>query len=859
MSKPARKPVSSPPKLNLPVQRDLLLARPRLLSTINKHPVSALIAPAGSGKSTLAMQWANAFNGAVCWLSLMPEDDQPRAFWSFALGLIRLTIPSLSDYPALLLAQEGDQVSERFVDALLAELRVLENPLALVVDETHFITHPVLVRSLAHFAAHLPVAVRVVFVGRSLDAVISALAHTLSDLTFTMDETAYYLAEQSKKTPDTTTITRISNATEGWVMGIKLAAIALQGGQSILERTASYSAQYLLDEALRQLPPAQLDFMQRTCIGESLTLDLCVALTHNADSAAMLETLMNAGLFITRISDSPPTYRYHPLFREALLQRDPALRQQAHRLAAAWYAADGLYRVAAEHAYASGDLELTADCIMEASRQSIVDNDPVALLRWMKDFPPELLDEYPRLRLFAILSSANSPAHLALNQAHLAALQAHPKADELRGDIALAEAHLAASSRVDMLAKLEEALNHLPPDSLYAHTLGLMALLCIALNQPQRARHLIEQEYDLAHKIGSKATLLHVLMTRIYFDLADGHFGNVLNLTAEGLGVLEGIRRGLGRWAIDAERTFCYEAAFALMYRGELDAAEHMLLPTFQQIEWIDTTLLGLLYSLRGSIELMRRNQVAAETAFKNAALVHGVDIATTFHLPTQCERMRVLLRFHRVEDAQFWLANVPQGELKWEVAATVAFLTAHARLVIGEVDRALQDLDAIEQDFVQRDQPILVAATQGLKTLAHWLKGDETAARRHLDAVLDSTQSNGNLLPLASVALFPLLRRRITELWDEGEGGDARADHLRRVIRLMGGEVPAMLQSPLTEMEQAVGRLLLDGNNNLEIAEVLALTDRGVRYYMSKLHAKLYTHTRKHLVARLRRLELSS
>lgn len=849
--------VLPPPKLNLPKSRGLLLDRPRLLARLTDTPITALIASAGSGKSTLAMQWATAFEGAVFWLTLTPQDDQPRVFWSFALNLVRVAAPHMSELPALLLAQEGDLVSQRFVEAFLEELRALSMPIGFVVDESQFIQNPVLIDSLVYFAAHLPAQTQVLFVGRSLAAPLLAQAQVVNGLHFTMDEAAQYLTDQSAEPPKKDTIARVAAATQGWVMGVKLAGIALQDGRTVLERTTSYSVQYLMDEALHQLPSEQLDFVQRTCISDTLNPALCAALTERGDSAAQLETLMQIGLFITRMTESPPTYRYHPLFREMLLSRNPEVLREAHRRAAAWYAASGLYRAAAEQAHASGDSVLTAHYVMAASKQSMVDYDPVMLLKWVQTFPTTLLDKHPRLSLFAIMSNSDVNGDVAVGQTYLKRLQAHPDASRLYGEIALAHAYLNAKDHPVMLDHLEQALAHLPHDALYAYILGITSLVYIVFDQPVKARDMMEAQYRVAHEIGSKATILHALMGIVYFNLANEDFANVTQMVEEGLSLLNDMRRTLGRWALDVERTLRYEGAMALSYRGELEAAEHLIMPAFQQIEWTDANALSLLYCLRGGIAILRRDNATAETAYKNAALLRGGNWSDSFHLLTQIERMRFVLRYHDVEEARLWLDHLPQKELPWDIAANVIYVTAHANIIIGEFDLALESLTELEPQYVARGQPILVTSVMGLRTLAYWLKGDEAAARTTLDATLARMLPHDNVLVLAFTPLLPLLRQYVIEFWEAGE--DARAEHLRRVILLLGENAPTLPLSPLAETEQAVARLMLAGRTVLDIGDELFMSTKGVRYYINKLHSKLLTRSREHLLERLRALDLEA
>jgi len=315
---------------------------------------------------------------------------------------------------------------------------------------------------------------------------------------------------------------------------------------------------------------------------------------------------------------------------------------------------------------------------------------------------------------------------------------------------------------------------------------------------------------------------------RIYFHLADEDFENVSKMVEEGLSLLNEMRRTLGRWALDVERTLRYEGALALSYRGELDALEQMLLPAFQQIEWVDANTLALLYCLRGGVAVLRRDSATAETAYKNAALLRGGDWSDPFHLLTQIERMRFVLRYHDVQEARLWLDNLPKEALPWDIAANVAYITAHANIVIGEFDLALESLAELEQQYVARGQPILVTAVMGLRTLAYWLKGDEVTARTMLDVMLARMLPHDNVLVLAFSPLFPLLRQRVIEFWKVED--NAGAEHLRRVILLLGEKAPTLPLSPLTETEQDVARLMLAGRTTLDIADDLIMSINGVR-----------------------------
>jgi LuxR family maltose regulon positive regulatory protein len=845
------------PKLNLPATRGVLIERPRLMLPLAVNPIVALIAPAGSGKTTLAMQWTAAFQGAVCWLPLSSADDSARSFWSFALQLFRLISPQLPEAPALLLAQDGEQVSEHFVDVLAEALAQYTPSIALVIDDAHFIQNPVLVQSLAYFTARLPASVRVVFIGRSLEPALLTHTHTLEQIPFTLDEVTQYFANQPQP-PDVTTIPRIHAMTEGWVMGVKLAGIALRGGQDRLFHTANYSAQYLMDEALRQLAPDVLDFMLRTSIVDLLTPALCDALTERNDSAAQLESLLKAGLFITCLNDVRLEYRYHQMLREALLdwahRKNPAHLHQSYQRAAAYYAVGGQYHEAAEQAHASGDAALVAMYVTEAMKHGITEYHPTLMLKWVESFPPMLLDEHPRLYLFTIMAVVDSGGAAALAWQHVAHLQAHPVADRLRGEIALAQAYVNLLPGGDSAlypGLIEQALQHLPHDSLYAYVLMMASLVQIGVGNMSKARALVEEQHRIARDTGNTRVLVRAITNEAYFFLADGAFNSAFHLVEEGITLIQQSRAALGWWTTDVEYSLRQEGSLALMYRGELSAADDYLLPVFAKIELMTPMVLSILYCQRGSIALLRRDAAAAEVAFGNATRVRGCAQPDTFNLPVQIERLRTALRYHDLQAARYWLDNCPAEEPPEAVMTGQVYVTVHARLIVGDSAWALEKLDVLEQQYNALGQPLLVTNVLALKAVAHLQNGDEAAARALVDSVMERTLPSGNVLSLAFLPLFPLLRQRIPIYWEAQD--DARANHLRRIIGLLGEDMPTLPVTPFSALERDVALCVAQGDTTQTIADTLALSGAGVRYHVHNLHHKMLTRSREKLTERLR------
>ncbi len=852
----------SPLKLNLPSQRGILIDRPRLLTTFSLAEWIAILSPAGSGKTTLVQQWAEAYPGAVCWVALSPQDDDPPAFWSYVLRLLGFIIP-LSDIPALLLAQQGGNVNETFVDALLRDLRAFEHPLLLVLDDVQWIQHPALVQSLTSLAGALPSRMQVVMVGRSLAAALQAGALVLNDLAFTHEETVQILSVNPSQVPSPERIARIMQETEGWVMGIKLAALAISRGDPSLEQAANYSFHYLMDEVLRALPPDQREFIERTCACEVLSPELCDALIGRTDSLAYLETLVNVGMFVTLVREQPPTYRYHALFREVLLKQmqhdQPEVLRETHRRAAGWYASTGQYREAAYEANACGDLYLTARYALDASKQLITYSDSSAFRDWLAQFPPHVLEEQPRLRLFALMAAVLD-RNRAAAQAHLDALLARPDAKEWTGEIEMAHAYLTWYFQPDSgatIPQLQEALKHLQRDTLYTHALELLSRLYEVQKQPAKALDTLQQAYCVAQEIGSPALRLHVASSLMYIHNLTGDLEALQQLAEDSMAAIAHDRAGLGQVVVDIERGIRRKWAGALLQRGEVESAAEVLKPALTHSGQIQPRLLWQLYTRQAEICAFQGDFAAMEQYFAYARLLQeGIEelhphyegvMGTLF----EAQRARTLLRWERVDIAQSWLQRDPPANPEILFAYLVAHVPPHALIVVGDYARALEMIEVVVAGYARRNMHAAVAQTLALKALAYDCMGDSVAACAALDVVLAQTLPSGNVYPLALKGLFPFLQQCIIAYWEAGD--DARADHLCRAIRLLQEKPPALPVDRFTPAEAGFIGMILEGYTNEQMMDETGTSLSNVRHRLQGLYAKMLTHNREKLQERLR------
>ncbi len=236
------------------------------------------------------------------------------------------------------------------------------------------------------------------------------------DLRFTAAEAAEFLNQVMRLNLSVEHITALEARTEGWIAGLQLAALSLQGHEDASSFIKSFTGNhhfiidYLLQEVLQQQPESVQDFLLRTSILDRLCGSLCdaVMLDPMTRGQETLEYLERANLFIVPLDNERRWYRYHHLFAELLRQRlqenivsvkvanKRERAQELHLRASQWHQDHGLELEAFQHAAASGDIELT-ERIIEGDGIPLYFRGTVApVLRWLESLPRPVWTPIPR-------------------------------------------------------------------------------------------------------------------------------------------------------------------------------------------------------------------------------------------------------------------------------------------------------------------------------------------------------------------------------------------------------------------------------------------------------------------------------
>src|SRR5437764_9694110 len=327
-------------KLYLPRLRPNVVSRPRLIERLNEglhRKLSLIAAPAGFGKTTLISQWVASCDRQVAWLSLDEGDSDPTRFLTYLVAALRTIAPTLGE--GVLGALQSPQPSppEAMLTALLNDLTTIRDHFVLVLDDYHVLDAKPIDQALTYLVEHLPPQMHLVIATREDPhlplARLRARGHLTevraADLRFTPSEAAEFLTQVMGLGLSAEDIAALEDRTEGWIAGLQLAAISLQGQQDATGFITSFTGShhfvldYLLEEVLGQQPESIQTFLLRTSILDRMTGPLCdaVMMDPSVSGQATLEHLERANLFLVPLDNERRWYRYHHLFADLLRQR----------------------------------------------------------------------------------------------------------------------------------------------------------------------------------------------------------------------------------------------------------------------------------------------------------------------------------------------------------------------------------------------------------------------------------------------------------------------------------------------------------------------------------------------------------
>jgi len=863
-------------KYTIPPIRGKLVPRAHLLDQLNaglwhegafSRKLTLVSAPPGYGKTTLVVQWLRGLDCRVAWLSLDEADNDPSRFLAYLIAAVQQVQAGVGDATWKILHTPQPASPEAILNILVGEWSSVPAPFVLALDEYHVIQTPSIHQHLTFLLDHQPPQMHLVLITREDPALpiprLRVRGHVMEirqeQLLFNLQETADFLTRVMGLTLTPDQIASLEDRTEGWIAGLQLAALSMQGRDDLRDFIDDFAGSnrfvldYLMDEVFERQAVEVQDFLLKTSILDRLSGPLCDAIADSTGSQGMLELLEQSNLFIVALDQDRTWYRYHHLFMELLRQRLRVSRKyqsaSLHQQASHWFEAEGYLVEAVQHALAAQGWGSAARLIGQASDGMLKRGEIATLLGWFRRLPEEVVRSSTPLSIAygwtLILAPQFEPAVAILDQAERS-VQNDP---QLLGGVAAAQAYLARArgDNVRLVEKSEQAL------SLLAET-DLAARSIVALN----------------------------------LGLAYWHTGRLDEAERVLLEAQEKSRQSGNRYALLSAQVFL---ARTLATRGKLRQAAAMYTKLVQDggnvpilaiahydlctihFEWNDlqTSMEHLQHGLQisaqsGNVEFQNAGLIqqaflsvaqgdsssALQAVEESRALTRGFPLAVRAR-SAACH-VRVALAMGDLETAQQQGEGLAENADAHSLYRFLGLAAPLLQIAQGRKDLAAEMLEARYATASQAGWGYAVIATRVLQSVA---AKTPNAALEYLCHALELAQAEGFIRTFTEVGepLVPLLQ--------EAARRGVYPEYVGRILAVIGGDrersslAQRGLVEPLSAREIEVLRLVAAGLSNREIAKKLVISLGTAKTHIHHVFGKLGSHNRTEAAARAKELGL--
>lgn len=479
-------------KLHVPQPRTVRIERPALIAWLHQSLDKKLIlvsAPAGYGKTSLLSEWLTTVNDPTAWIALDKGDNDMERFWAYLIQSLQMVCPLLKNAFTNDLLPSNYLMFESYLVDLINELDQHHQSFILVLDDYHMIQSQDIHHGITFLINHAPTCFHLVIVTRADPPLNlaqlrgrSQLAELrLVDLRFSDQEIMDFMKIVMQVELSEREISSLAATTEGWIAGLQLAGISLQGKENVAEFIEHFSGEdhyvndFLFEEVLYMQPEPIQDFLLKTSLLDRLCSSLCDAVMEINTSRSVLDYLDTNNLFLIALDDQRKWYRYHHLFRDLLrnrLNQTPNFNLKSlYQRACFWYEGEGELEIAIFHALNAHDYIHMADLLEKFTRTLDLQNQQLMFTAWLEMLPDEVTRQHPWLCVLRGWGAywtghrgGDQERWLVLAEKALDQYDDPAQTQKIRGYIAVIRAHIAlAHSEIPLVLDLgHQALDLLP-------------------------------------------------------------------------------------------------------------------------------------------------------------------------------------------------------------------------------------------------------------------------------------------------------------------------------------------------------------------------------------------------------------
>jgi len=877
-------------KLTPPRTPDALLQRDRLLARLDEAAAGSLTlvcAAAGFGKTTLLAQWyrhRQAQGDALAWLSLEEDDSTPELFMRYLLAALRPLYQGLDAAFAHSPQHADAQDFSLLLAELVNQLHPCPQPLYLILDDYHCLENPQIHQGVNWLLRHAPTALHLIIGSRTRPPLAPGRLQVEgqyveiddSQLRFTDGEARSWFAQSATPPVRPQDIPQLMTLTEGWVAGMKLAALAPRNhapspqDAGELRAGSRATARYLEEVIFAPLPPAVLQFLMQTSVLNRLHPDLCDTVTNGANGKAMLAWVEQHNLFLSALDEEGLWFRYHPLMRDALWQRLQHSRDLdiglLHERAGNWFATRQLWAEAIRHALAAGK-SVTPHA--QAGAQSLAEEGDIdTMVRWIRHLPATPDPSRIELQLNLAWALAH---HFRFHDARqlldaidgIVAAQSLtlPRAIRVKQRVVRAICEAFADNIRDSLLIVEPLLHDVPCGDVWVDGLvcNILSYCHLAQARPQQALD-VQQRFPLSL---AKNRHMFIEVYRAFVQaLAYLRQGNLQEAERQAQQALQSAEQQTGTRS-SSSATLAPLLALIACERGDDERANALLTQHLPMIdEFCPPDGLSLCYRVLADLA-----QANARYAEADALLLHAERLSMQrgwwrASIALLAERVALCLNAGETDNAKRLFTRLQQQAADASAANNVVAAwhcaIAESRLLLAEGKplAAAARLEAPVADQQREGEGLFALHGRLLQAVAFWQAGESQLAMAACKPalMLAVAQRMSRCLRDAGPDLHALLRFMRQQHADD----EALVRMISAAESLAG--ITHQPENPLlrlTRREQQTLRLIAAGDSNKGIARTLGISVETVKWHLKQLYEKLEVSGRIQAVNQARKWRL--
>jgi LuxR family maltose regulon positive regulatory protein len=888
-------------KLYRPPEPEDLVCRQALHERLDaglKLPLTLVAAPAGYGKSTAVAHWLEALDIPSAWVSLDEGDGDLGVFLQYFLAAVREMFPEVGAEVQAMLEEVEPVPVGILAGGLINDLATVDTPFVIVLDDYHLLGTSRVDELLVALLKHPPRALHLVIITRrnpSLPlASLRAQGHMtevrLRDLEFSQDETATLLELVAGQPLERDALAHVHKSTEGWVVGLRLAALAMRFYEDRNEFLRSFSGdirqvqEYLIAEVMEHEDPTIRDRLCRIAILDRFCAPLCAAVcdvqeghTNSDENEEIFKALLErSGLLCIALDGHRKWFRFHHLFQDLLRQqlKDRLSVEditELHTRAAEWLEGEGYLEEATHHLVKTGDVLAMRALILRNRRTLYREEKWLRLDALLSSLPKEVTNADPDLLMIAAWIDIIRQRHTeiwALVERTEELLENQPYSDELAPvfgqlDIFLSWRSWAAADGATALAYAQSALERLPFS--YDFERGYAQVMVSAsLQMVGRESEGIQYIYDAlendrhAHP-SYRVRLLEALGFVLWMA------GDLVGLRDAGAAMIRlGEKESLPVTVYNGH----YHMGKALYSLGELEQAQKVLSAVIKPgYRATNRFLIRATYFLSLTCESLGQSDRAA--GLLETMIAHLLDDSNSFSLAmVKAFQAELALRQDRLADAESWLVTfepspTPRGDVSSNDELTATKILFH-KGTPAALKNAAEQLDELKAYFENIHNTRFLIETLALQALVFEAQDEPSLAETSLEQAIALAHPRGFIRLF--VDLGPEMSRLLNRLKLAEETlryvGKIQAAFRSPTSQPDGpgttdafGVTPVAnapgLLDPLTKREQEILGLLSSHLTAKDIAAQLYISVKTVRRHTENIYGKLGVHGRSEAVAK--------